>query len=285
MTVTRTIAAIHRGPRLFAWRVGPAAGRADRSILLVHGAGEHSQRYLRIARRLARDGWDVVGFDLRGHGCSDGVPVHVRSFRDYVEDLERVARHFDLQPARTAVLAHSLGGLIAISASQTDVFRPAAMALSAPLLELAADVPLWKLLAGRSMKRAWPTTRFRTSVEPTHLLHDAAARDARQSDPLICRSLTAGFFFNATGASRKAWHRPAPGPMLLLQGDADRVVAPDAARRWHERNPQTCELRMLPGSVHELFHEPDGADLATDAAAWLGQRLEAGPTVRLRDAA
>ena len=169
------ITAVRHGPRLFAWRMGPSDPGA-RSLLFVHGAGEHSSRYFSLARQAVRRGWQVIGFDLRGHGCSEGVSVHVRRFEDYHDDLARVFDHFRLQPSRTAILAHSLGGLITISACQHGVIAPPAVGLSAPLLRLRADVPLWKLIAGRIVKRAWPTTRFRSTVKASHLLGNETLR-------------------------------------------------------------------------------------------------------------
>ena len=45
-------------------------------------------------------------------------------------------------------------------------------------------------------------------------------------------------------------------PVLMLYGDADRIVSTDAAHRWFDR--LTCEKRsaVFPGSYHELHHEP-----------------------------
>ena len=275
MPIRRTISAVHHGPRLFAWHVAGDSPAADgRALLILHGAGEHSQRYVPLAKSLAQDGWTVIGFDFRGHGCSDGVSVHVRSFNDYVDDVARVAAHFNLQPERTAVLAHSMGGLVALSASQQDVFRPAAMGLSAPLLSLAAEVPMWKLAIGRAVKRAWPMTRFRTSVAPTDLLLNSDCRAEREQDQLICRSLTAGWFFAVTAASQKIWQRPSPTPLLVMQGTEDRVVCPAAAERWVERaDSDSVELWTLPGQVHEILHEPTGRDLAHDAVGWMSSHL------------
>lgn len=281
MPLVRTIAAVHRGPRLFAWRVA-AEGlpRGGRAIVIVHGAGEHSQRYLPAAKRLAREGWEVVGFDLRGHGCSDGPPVHVRSFADYTDDLARVACHFQLRPERTGVLAHSLGGLVAITAAQRGAFVPGAMALSAPLLRLAADVPALKLLTGRLVKRAWPTTRFTTSVRPEHLLNDGPSREARLADPLISRTLTAGWFFSVMGASRRIWRAGSVPPTLLMQGTADRVVDPAAAVEWAAERGPSCTLQTMPGAAHELLHEPDGCQLAVEAGRWMAEQMPASVPLR-----
>ncbi|MGZ8494054.1 MAG: serine aminopeptidase domain-containing protein, partial [Gemmatirosa sp.] len=46
----------------------PAAG----ALLLVHGLGEHTGRYERLAQRLNAWGFLVRGYDQYGHGQSEG---------------------------------------------------------------------------------------------------------------------------------------------------------------------------------------------------------------------
>ena len=46
--------------------------RAARSVLIVHGLGEHIGRYEHVAAQLHADGWQVFGYDQRGHGRSEG---------------------------------------------------------------------------------------------------------------------------------------------------------------------------------------------------------------------
>ena len=40
--------------------------------MLVHGLGEHIGRCAHVADHLTAQGWDVRGFDQRGHGRSGG---------------------------------------------------------------------------------------------------------------------------------------------------------------------------------------------------------------------
>lgn len=42
-------------------------------------------------------------------------------------------------------------------------------------------------------------------------------------------------------------------PWLIIQGDADEVISPDAVRAWFEARPPGPELIMLPGVGH-FFH-------------------------------
>lgn len=221
----------------------------------------------------------MIGFDLRGHGCSEGVSVHVRRFEDYHDDVARIVDHFGIDQRRMAVFAHSLGGLITVSACQTDVLNPAAVGLSAPLLRLRADVPLWKLAIGRLVKRAWPTTRFRSTVKPKHLLGDPELMVKRVADPLISRTLTAGWFFAVTRRANHVWNIPYDTPTRLVQGTSDRVVDPQGAVAWLRRGEVSAtEGRFLTGQ-HELFHDAVGAELFSEMLDWYEARVPVRPVV------
>ena len=68
-------------------------------------------------------------------------------------------------------------------------------------------------------------------------------------------------------------------PILVLQGDADRVVAPAGAQEIAARLHGTHELVMLPGYYHELLNEPpaERARVIALLDAWL-DRWIAGST-------
>ena len=295
-----------RGPRLFAWEVPPGGSRvpesagdvgrafegndrvADdvRTLLLVHGAGEHSGRYVRHAEAAARRGWRVIGVDLRGHGCSEGEPVHIKRFDDYARDLQVVAEQSHLDWSRTAIFAHSMGGLVTIRGVQRDFLQPAAVVLSNPLLRIRAHVPWWKLMLGRICRQFHPRQRFRTSVQVSDLLDDPSARRKRLDDPLINRTLTTAWFFQIRQAVRLAWRRPYDTPTLLMQSMLDRVVDPRAAVGWLRRDRTTSTQGLfLPGRRHEVLHEPDGPELAANLLDWLDERVPADLEATHRTAA
>ena len=53
-------------------RIWPAGEPRRGAVVLVHGLGEHIDRYDHVARRLNGQGFAVVGHDQRGHGRSPG---------------------------------------------------------------------------------------------------------------------------------------------------------------------------------------------------------------------
>ncbi|HEY1393406.1 MAG TPA: alpha/beta fold hydrolase, partial [Methylibium sp.] len=71
------------------WPTAPGASARGR-ILLVHGLGEHIGRHERLAAELNAQGWAVAGYDLRGHGRSEGAKGRVRKTDDMLSDLAAV---------------------------------------------------------------------------------------------------------------------------------------------------------------------------------------------------
>ena len=262
-----------------------SVAETPRTLLIVHGAGEHSGRYIRHAEAAAQRGWRVIGVDLRGHGCSEGEPVHIKRFDDYARDLKVVTDASGIDWTRTAILAHSMGGLVTIRGIQRGFLSPSAVVLSNPLLRIRAHVPLTKLILGRLCRQFHPRQRFRTSVQVSDLLDDPTARRKRLDDPLINRTLTTAWFFQIRQAVRLAWRRPYATPTLVMQSMLDRVVDPRAAIAWlRSEKTEACEGLFLPGRRHEVLHEPDGPELAATLLDWLDEQVQPVAATRSRAA-
>jgi len=54
------------------WMPSDAASGAAGGVYLLHGYGEHSGRYTRLAEHLTKQGWIVGSHDHPGHGQSAG---------------------------------------------------------------------------------------------------------------------------------------------------------------------------------------------------------------------
>src|SRR5437667_236067 len=79
------------------------------------------------------------------------------------------------------------------------------------------------------------------------------------ADPLVHRAASAGFV-RAIRAAQAAATAEAPRlrvPLLILQGDADRLVRPSGATEIAARLSCPHELVLLPGFYHELLNEPE----------------------------
>jgi len=81
-------------------------------LLLIHGGRDHCRSWDWTAEAL-RDDWHVIAPDLRGHGDSQWSTDGTYTTAGYIYDLAQLIHQQALAPV--AVIAHSLGGHIALS--------------------------------------------------------------------------------------------------------------------------------------------------------------------------
>lgn len=260
------------GVELFVRRYLPDQLDPRRVLYWVHGLGEHGGRHEHVARVLVDQGWSMIIGDLRGHGRSSGTATHVMSFNQYLDDLERIWNDLGLNASPPVLLGHSMGGLIAVRAVQSGRVVSSSLVLSSPLLGLKLRVNPVTKLVGRALVRLFPTMRFSNGIDPRNMTSDSEFAAARRGDPLINKTVTAGWFFAMQDAMAAA-RRDAPKvslPVLALQGANDQTTDPDSLVDWWERIESNKKLLLLlQDHVHELFFEPDWLQTTRQMLDWL----------------
>ena len=86
------------------------------ALVIVHGAGEHIDRYQNVVNGLVESEIALVGYDQRGHGRSEGQRGHINSWDEYRGDLQeciKMSRQM-LPDTPQFILGHSLGSLIVL---------------------------------------------------------------------------------------------------------------------------------------------------------------------------
>jgi alpha-beta hydrolase superfamily lysophospholipase len=269
------------GARLFARSWLPDRPRAV--VLLVHGLAEHSGRYEATARFFVAHGLAVHAFDHRGHGQSPGLRVHVASFEEYRRDLRAA-----LSSARAAhpglplvLLGHSQGGLVALTHALRDPGGLAGLVLSSPFLGVAdrSRPSPWLAVTGRLVALVRPRTLFPSGADPALLSRDPAVGAAYAADPLVSRTVSAGWFRAAESAHVEAHARAADlrVPALVLYAGADGLVDPDATARWIAKAPSThVEAFRYHGLYHEILNGPEGDEVRARMEAWIARTLARG---------
>ncbi|APT84067.1 alpha/beta hydrolase [Corynebacterium aquilae] len=87
------------------------------TVVVVHGAAEHSGRYDYVANRLLQSGYNVYRLDHRGHGkTADANPstrAHIDDFHFLVDDMNLVVQKAKAENPglKTFMLGHSMGSL------------------------------------------------------------------------------------------------------------------------------------------------------------------------------
>jgi len=253
-----------------AWLPEPA----HTVLLLAHGLGEHSGRYAHVAKYFSDRGYAVFALDHRGHGQSAGKLGHVDRFTDYLADLD-VLRHraADRFPGKKIfLLGHSLGGLIAARFALAHPTELSGLITSSAAYKVVINANPVKLALGRFFSKYVPTLTMGNELDPNGVSRDPAVVKAYIEDPLVHDRVSARWFteFVAAVAEAQAQAPSLKMPVLIMQSGADTLVAPEGAKEFFDRvgSPDKT-LKLWPGFFHEMFNEPEQAQVLDFTSGWL----------------
>lgn len=255
------------------------ADRPRAVVHILHGVGEHAQRYAPLARRLQDEGFTVVANDHRGHGATGegdrGLgnlgPRAIRGAIDAAESVSR-ATHAAYPDLPLLLLGHSWGSFMAQKIVARSSRHFAGLILSGTSLGLPGltrqgnfNAP-W---AGEGANgREW-------------LSRDQATQQQFADDPW-CFDVDDNPVWSFAESTALAGFVPGRMahdlPVLIQGGDQDSVGGSRGSRllaaayqRWTGLTDVTT--LMYPGARHEIFNETNRDDVQDDLVQWLRTRF------------
>jgi len=258
--------------KLYAQGWTPEAAPAG-VVCLVHGLGEHSGRYAHVAAALTAADYALLGFDLRGHGKSEGLRGHTPSYDVLMDDIGRLLDEATAgYPARPRFLyGHSLGGNLVLNYSLRRKPGLAGVIATSPALRVATSPPAWKLILGRAMYKIMPGMQMANGLDRSGLARDPEVGRAYGSDPLVHDRISARLALDMLQAGEWALAHAAefPLPLLLVHGTADRLTSPRATQEFAARTSGDVTLKLWEGFYHETHNEPEKAQVLAFMIDWL----------------
>ena len=246
---------------------------------VLHGLFEHSRRYAELASVMNGAGVAVFGLDLRGHGLSEGRRGHVRRFDRFIDDAARFVDTVaaTVPDAPRFLLAHSMGGLVAVRYMEERRPALAGAILTSPWLETAAHVPGWQKTLARVLDGVLPILPFPADLDPAELSHDPERVADYREDPRIFSTLTPRLWEEVRRAADAAFrHRDRLDlPLLFLLGGDDRIARTDRSVQLARSLPATdVTVEVLAGYYHEVLQEVERAAVMGEILEWLEARLD-----------
>ncbi len=253
------------------------------TVIIVPGRNECIEKYFETIRDLSARGLGSLVFDLRGQGASDRLiadPMrgYVRSFNQYVSDLEEIFEQVALPDCRGPfyMLAHSTGSLVALLAAPALVNRVRRMVLLAPLIEFGSSslslhnmrritgllyyLGLGSLYAGGGPR---PEGGPPFSVNKLTTDHARYARNQGicNTHPQLALGGPSVAWVHAACAAAETLQEPdflarIHTPLLIVAAGADEVVSTPAIERLAARI-RSGSLITIDGARHELLQEAD----------------------------
>jgi alpha-beta hydrolase superfamily lysophospholipase len=255
------------------YRAWPLPG-ARITFAVVHGLGEHSGRYDRFAKGMAKHGMATYALDLRGHGTSDGRRGHVDRWGQWVEDAAAFIQQVESQEASGEVvpLGHSFGGVVVLSAAIAGRLSKAnRFVLSSPALRLANKVPPWQSRLVSVLSNVAPRLAVNNQVDAGTISRIPEMVGAYKSDPLVHSKITTRLFHEWEKAAQEdlVHATEITTPFLILAGTADRLIDPQGSVELHEKTSKVSDLHLLEGRYHEPFNDLGSDEVFKIIADWV----------------
>ena len=247
-------------------------------VVLAHGLGEHARRYDHVAQRFGEAGLVTYALDHRGHGRSGGKRMVVRDISEYTADFDTlVAIATRAHPGlKCIVLGHSMGGGIVFAYGVERPDNYDLMVLSAPAVAAQELVHPAVAFAAKILGVVAPGLPVQ-ELELSAISRDPAVVEAYNNDPLVYHGRVPAGLGRALLQVGETMPQRAPSlsaPLLVVHGSADRLIPVDGSQRLVECVGSTdVELKIYPGLYHEVFNEPERAQVLDDVVSWITARL------------
>ncbi len=248
-------------------------------IVIVHGVGDHSGRYMNIVNHMVSNQIAVYGYDHRGHGNSPGQRGHINSWTEYRSDLLNYINMISsLQSGRLIFLVgHSMGALIALDYVLWENEHIAGAIISGAPIEPVGVAKPFKVALARFLSRIYPGFPIDLGLD-----HDALSRipevvKSYQKDPLVHGKVSARWGTELLSAleSVKMWGESINTPILMIHGGADRMNSAEGAKKFFDRiQAQDKEFILYTDCYHELHNDLDNEIMLKDLLNWVNRHNE-----------
>ena len=244
-------------------------------LIIVHGAGEHIDRYENLVNVLPGLGYVVVGYDQRGHGRSEGQRGHINAWEEYRGDLKYFVEEANQMYPEipTFILGHSLGSLIVLDyiIHHADGIKGAIISGTALVPKDAAPPSL--VFIAKVLSNIYPRFPLKVPLPGSSLSRDPEVARNYDEDPLVHLSRSARW---AT-ESLKVIDRIDSNlnkismPILFVHGEQDPLVEFEGAQKCFDRiKSEDKTIYIYPENLHETHNDLDHLKVVADITSWLG---------------
>ncbi len=214
------------GVKLSGWFF-PATGKAKGTVIHFHGNAGNVTAHFSLSCWLVWEGYNVLVFDYRGYGKSEGKVTRAGTIRDGHAALDYVLSRGDVDPQRILAFGQSLGGAVAtVVAAEREEIRAVVLDSTFSSYRRIGSRHLQKMLffkwpcdliAAAGLSNDYDPINYVTRIAPRPLLVIASTEDE------ICFSELGRELFAAAAEPKEFVLVPKSGHLETVAEDVDGV--------------------------------------------------------------
>ena len=244
-----------------------------KSVLFVHGLGEHSGRYETWAKKFCENGYNFLAIDLHGHGRTEGKQGHAKSLSVLLDDIDLMFDHAAQMFAghKLILYGHSMGGNLVLNHIIRRNRHVDAVIVTSPWLKLYSEPSYASMILSTVMKRIYPSMTVKTPLKPEQLSHDQGITIGYASDPLVHNKISLRIFFELYDSGNYALRNvyKINHPFLIMHGTADTITSHKASESFVMNTSKRTRLKLWDGQYHELHNELISDEVFDYIQGWL----------------
>lgn len=247
-------------------------------VAVIHGLGDHIERYANFSTFLNKHQICVLGMDLQGHGKSPGKRGHIRSYDLLLSNVEKIliAARLEYIDIPLFLFGHSLGGnIVANYLLRHQSKEVSGGIITSSFFRLAFKPPGWKIRLARFLDKIWPSLTLDNEVDPMELSHNPDVGMKYLEDTLV-HGKTSLRLYNES-IKYAEWALANAGllnyPLLVMHGDEDRITEWQGSEKFTETAGVKATFKLWRGLRHELHNENSGDEVLNYICTWIKRNI------------
>jgi pimeloyl-ACP methyl ester carboxylesterase len=250
------------------------------TVVFIPGTGLYAMCYAEFMWKLGEQGFNIIGFDPRGHGQSEGVRG------DYtVEELMRDAESvitwaIERYNNNISLMGSSQGGIVSFYMASFDTRLKGVTCqnfadLSMPeTIRLVKHPLLFKYLkglltkAGHVLPNAQIPIAAYIDLEKIPVKYFGNAKVFMENDPLTLKSISLRALQSLATTQMQKPIEEIQVPVMVFQGDADSIFPVSYTQKIFDRITAKKKMTVFPNMTHALMHE-NVEEILPGIVSWL----------------
>ena len=248
------------------------------AIGIIHGLGEHSNRYDDFAEYFCKKGFGVYSIDLRGHGKSEGKRGHINNFKKLIDDSEEMFINIRKENLNVPMVmfGHSLGGCIALNYLCENQSKEIDLAIiSSPWLKTVLEPPKFIIYIQKILVGLFPSFTLNNRLDPYHLSKNTNKVKKYIKDPLVHNRISLKMFSEVNKAIDKIENESEKIniPVLLLHGKKDNIISFKGTKKISKKI-NNSKLILYEGLYHEPHNDLEKNEILDNYTSFIKNNID-----------